>query len=66
MVNFIVIQFAPGGPVEQTIAKIQGVGIDATARISGSGSGDSVVNKNQSQSAVSLRVNNKTFYCKLL
>ena len=51
MVNFIVIQFAPGGPVEQTIAKIQGVGIDATARISGSGSGDSVVNKNQSQSA---------------
>ena len=51
IVNFTVIQFAPGGPVEQTIAKIQGVGIDATARISGSGSGDSVVNKNQSQSA---------------
>ena len=51
IVNFIVIQFAPGGPVEQTIAKIQGVGIEATARISGSGSGDSVVNKNQSQSA---------------
>ena len=51
IVNFTVIQFAPGGPVEQTIAKIQGVGIDATTRISGSGSGDSVVNKNQSQSA---------------
>ena len=49
VVNFIVIQFAPGGPVEQTIAKIQGVGIDATARISGSGSGDSVMNKNQNQ-----------------
>ena len=34
-VNFIFIQLAPGGPVEQVIAKIQG-GNDAAARIAGS------------------------------
>ncbi|GIR53926.1 MAG: hypothetical protein CM15mP62_13970 [Rhodospirillaceae bacterium] len=41
LVNFIVIQFAPGGPVEQTIAQIQGISVDATARITGGGSSDS-------------------------
>ncbi len=40
-VNFAVVQFAPGGPVEQTIAQIQGLGMDVTARISGTGGGDS-------------------------
>ncbi len=33
-INFFVIQFAPGGPVEQAIAEARG-GVDATARISG-------------------------------
>ena len=33
LVNFIVIQFAPGGPVEQTIAQIQCIGVYATSRI---------------------------------
>ena len=37
VINFIVIQAAPGGPVEQIIAEIQGHGVDATARISGAG-----------------------------
>ena len=32
----ITIQFAPGGPVEQTLAHLQGMGIDASSRI-GSG-----------------------------
>jgi microcin C transport system permease protein len=40
IINFGVIQFAPGGPVEQTIARIQGFSTDATARISGSSSGE--------------------------
>lgn len=31
--NFAVIQFAPGGPVEQAIANITGEGVDATERI---------------------------------
>ena len=33
--NFIIIQFAPGGPVENTIAKLQGIDVGATERVSG-------------------------------
>ena len=36
-INFIIIQIAPGGPVEQMIAKLQGDGVSATERISGGG-----------------------------
>ena len=36
-INFAIIQFAPGGPVEQIIAKLQGTDVSATARISGGG-----------------------------
>lgn len=36
-INFIVIQAAPGGPIEQLIATMQGVAVDATARVSGGG-----------------------------
>ncbi len=37
VLNFIIIQAAPGGPVEQMLAKIQGEAVDATARVSGTG-----------------------------
>ena len=37
VINFIVIQAAPGGPVEQLIATMQGVAVDPTARVSGGG-----------------------------
>nr|WP_319385356.1 microcin C ABC transporter permease YejB [uncultured Roseibium sp.] len=37
-INFIIIQFAPGGPVERVIAQLQGTDVSATARISGGGS----------------------------
>ncbi len=37
VINFLIIQAAPGGPVEQMIAKIRGSQVDATARISGAG-----------------------------
>jgi microcin C transport system permease protein len=40
VVNFIVIQAAPGGPVEQVLAKLQGLQVEATARVSGSTSGE--------------------------
>ena len=40
VLNFAVIQFAPGGPIEQIIAEIQGTAVGATARIGGSGGGD--------------------------
>ncbi|WP_305857281.1 microcin C ABC transporter permease YejB [Balneatrix alpica] len=34
--NFIIVQAAPGGPVERALAEIQGLSLDSTARISGS------------------------------
>jgi len=37
-ISFIVVQFAPGGPVEQVIAQVTGQGGGADARISGGGS----------------------------
>lgn len=36
-INFAIIQTAPGGPVEQMIAKIRGTDMGATARFTGSG-----------------------------
>lgn len=39
IVNFFIVQAAPGGPVEQTISALKGRGVDATARIS-SGAGE--------------------------
>ncbi len=46
--NFFIIQAAPGGPVEQAIAQIEGTDVDATARISGAGQGDSTPQSGQS------------------
>jgi len=40
LVAFVVVQFAPGGPVERVIAQISGSDTGATSRISGSSSGD--------------------------
>ncbi|WP_415905754.1 microcin C ABC transporter permease YejB [Neptuniibacter sp. QD48_55] len=34
-INFIIVQAAPGGPVEQTIAQLEGINVGATARVSG-------------------------------
>jgi microcin C transport system permease protein len=47
LINFLVIQLAPGGPVEQMIAKAKGQGIEATARF-GSGSGGDAGNTTMS------------------
>lgn len=35
IINFVVIQFAPGGPVEQVLAEMQGNAADATSAFSG-------------------------------
>ncbi|MEE8563027.1 MAG: microcin C ABC transporter permease YejB [Alphaproteobacteria bacterium] len=40
VINFAIIQFAPGGPVEQLIAQITGTDVAATARIGGTTTGD--------------------------
>lgn len=39
-INFIIVQAAPGGPVEQTIAQLQGLDVGATARIGSTGQSD--------------------------
>lgn len=36
-ISFIIVQFAPGGPVEKVIAELTGTGVNATERISGGG-----------------------------
>jgi microcin C transport system permease protein len=36
VINFAIIQAAPGGPIEQIVAQIKGQAVSATARISGS------------------------------
>jgi microcin C transport system permease protein len=37
VINFAIVQFAPGGPVDQMISQIQGTAVGATARFAGSG-----------------------------
>ena len=50
LVSFVIVQFAPGGPVERIIAQLQGFDVGATSRFSGGG-GD-VGQTNASQSPV--------------
>ena len=40
LVSFVVVQFAPGGPIERVIAQLSGTDTGATSRISGSPGGD--------------------------
>ena len=40
VVNFVIVQFAPGGPVERVLAELQGTAVEATARISGDAGGE--------------------------
>ena len=40
LISFLVVQFAPGGPVERVIAQLQGTDVSATSRIGGGGGGD--------------------------
>src|SRR5262245_31527082 len=40
VVCFVVVQFAPGGPVERVIAQLSGSDTGATSRIGGSAGGD--------------------------
>ncbi|KAA0681901.1 microcin C ABC transporter permease YejB [Roseomonas genomospecies 6] len=40
VINFLIVQIAPGGPIEQMIARVQGTAVEATARIGGTGGGE--------------------------
>ncbi|MBM3503786.1 MAG: microcin C ABC transporter permease YejB [Alphaproteobacteria bacterium] len=50
VINFAIVQFAPGGPVEQLIAQIQGTAVDPTARFSG-GTADTAQGQGQASGA---------------
>ena len=47
LINFLIIQAAPGGPVEKVISQIKGTDIEATAKFAGTSKGDTISNKNQ-------------------
>jgi microcin C transport system permease protein len=49
VLNFFIVQTAPGGPVEQMIAQIQGTAVGATERFSG-GSGGDLMKRPQAES----------------
>jgi microcin C transport system permease protein len=49
-INFLIVQAAPGGPVEQLIAKIQGQDVSATDRFSGNSSAEIRTAKSQNNS----------------
>ncbi len=49
--NFIIIQFAPGGPVEHVLAQYRGMNTDATASISGKGAAVTEAGKSNYQGA---------------
>jgi microcin C transport system permease protein len=58
VVNFFIVQAAPGGPIEQMIAKVKGTEVAATARVTGGGSevlkGSSQSSQNSYRGAVGL------------
>lgn len=58
VINFVVIQFAPGGPVEQVLAEMRGNAVSATAGFSGQG-GDTQSN---AQSGSSLQAGGTSSY----
>ncbi len=40
LANFVIVQVAPGGPIEQVLAQLSGTAVDATTRFTGSAQGD--------------------------
>ncbi len=40
LISFVIVQFAPGGPIERIIAQVQGTDVSATSRFGGASGGD--------------------------
>ncbi len=51
VLNFFIVQAAPGGPVEQMIAKVEGTAVGATERFSGSASGGELMRRGSGDNA---------------
>jgi len=47
LINFMVVQAAPGGPVEQMIANLTGQGADITTRVTQGGAGENIQSGNK-------------------
>jgi microcin C transport system permease protein len=62
VINFTIIQFAPGGPVEQIIAQLTGTDVGATARIGGGGGTEAGATATQSLQASSGAAGNSNTY----
>ncbi|MDD4617442.1 MAG: microcin C ABC transporter permease YejB [Alphaproteobacteria bacterium] len=52
VLNFLIVQAAPGGPIEQIVAKLHGNDVAATARFGGSGAGEVATPTGQAIKAV--------------
>ncbi len=53
VVNFVIVQAAPGGPVELMIARIKGTAVEATARLGSTGSGETLTGRPAQEAAAS-------------
>lgn len=51
LLNFVIVQFAPGGPVEQTLAQLQGLGVDAGNRIGAGAQSDMAAGSHSGEAA---------------
>ena len=51
VLNFFIVQAAPGGPVEQMIARMEGTAVGATERFSGSASGGEMIRQANTESS---------------
>jgi microcin C transport system permease protein len=51
VLNFFIVQAAPGGPVEQMIARLEGTAVGATERFSGSASGGEIMQRPPSEAS---------------
>ncbi len=59
LINFVVIQAAPGGPIEQIISRYTGTGTDLTARVSGAGQTESLGERRTQQAGGGSSVTSK-------
>jgi microcin C transport system permease protein len=51
LINFVIVQSAPGGPIEQVVAQLRGHGMDATARVSGTPGGETAAGRQVQEAA---------------
>jgi len=61
LINFVVIHIAPGGPVEQIIAEISGIGSDITERVTRTGTGDTVLQSGSQEALGAARSANSKY-----